>query len=195
MSELKRLLKLSLVSKTQANALLEKHHPLGKGLGFSFALGVFWDASLQGVLTWGAPSVNLAVQAYGLRLYDALELRKMWVSDALPANSESRILGVAVRLVRNQYPHLRMLLTYCDSDEAATAYRAAGWVPQQAHTYTSHVTLADGQTLSKQAVSKRGGLKNLQVREAHRVSRRKWVYPLTDRLSQDGLVVTPVSLP
>ena len=129
MSELKQSLRLDLIDKDRAIRLLEQGHRLGGGLKtFSFALGIFWRGNLEGAMTWGAPASNRAPLAYGLRQAEMLDLRRFWLSDVPPANAESRALSVACRLIGKQYPRLRLLTTYCDTEERAAAYRAAGWL-------------------------------------------------------------------
>lgn len=193
MSELKHSLRLALIDNQDARRLLIARHPLGVGLAFSFALGVFWEQKLEGVLTWGRPGVNTAVHAYALRASDALELRKMWNSDEIPSNGESRILGIATRMIRKQYPALKLLLTYCGSDESATAYRAAGWIPQTAHSYLREVCV-QGKGMSLREINRRGGAKIIPVEaERYYVSRRKWVYPLdkdTERTVRNLMTAT-----
>ncbi len=106
---------------------MDQHHERNASQPGSVYLGLVWEGQLHGVLAWGSPVVNNAVHALGLRSRDALELRRMIVDDTPPRNSESRALGVSCTLIARQYPHLRVLLTYCGLDEAATAYRACGW--------------------------------------------------------------------
>ena len=160
MSALKQSLRLAPIDAKQGARFLEDRHPLGGGLSAPIAIGVFWLGRLEGVITFGRPVVNNAVQRYALRASDVLELRKMWVSDVPPRNTESRALAVAVRLVARQYPVTQMLLTYCDSEEQAAAYKAVGWIPQEAYRYLRNVKVG-GRWVSLREVNRRGGLKRL----------------------------------
>lgn len=192
MNALKSSLRLAPIASSAARRLLDAHHPLGAGLPAPVNVGVFWCGRLEGVIVFGAPVVNVAVQQYGLRTREALELLKMWLSDAPPRNAESRALSVAVRLIARQYPDVRLLLTYCDSEETAAAYKATGWIPQDAHRYARNIK-SMGQWLSIRTVNRRGGLKRLPPGyEVAYVSRRKWVYPLDPALAK---TITPVALP
>lgn len=164
-----------------ARRLLDRVHPLGSGRAPSLALGIFWAGKCEGVLTFGFPISNNAVYSYGLRQDESLELRKMWISDVPPANSESRSLSVAVRLIAKQYPRIRLLLTYCDGEETATAYKASGWIPQKAHRYLRNITLAGGEKLSLRDFNRKGGRRRFgDAWHGDYVFRRKWVY-LIDR--------------
>lgn len=166
--------------------MLDKHHPLGRGQAFTFALGVFWEGRCEGVLTFGNPISNLAVHRYGLRQCDSLELRKMWCSDVLPTNSESRTLAIAAKLIRKHYPQIKLLLTYCAGDELAAAYKACGWIPQEAHTYVREV-LYQGRWHSIRNANK---LRITKLATDKRTeTRRKFVLPL------DASVVSKVERP
>lgn len=176
MSESKNL-RLRPIPNEAARQLLDKRHPLGAGQSFAFALGIEWTGVIQGVLTFGNPISNNAVKRFGLRQCDVLELRKMWCSDVLPKNSESRALGVAARIIRKRYPQLAMLITYCEGDEKASAYKAAGWVPQEAHQYEREY-LVNGRWMSSRDAN-RHGVRKLAT-EVKKENRRKWILPLND---------------
>jgi hypothetical protein len=179
-------LRLAPIDRRAARAYLDARHPLGAGAPFSLALGVFWEGRLEGVMTWGAPVVNNAGYRYGLRPTEMLELRKFLLSDVPPPHSESRCLAVAARLLRRRYPGVRLLLTYCESDEAATAYRAAGWLPQTAYTYVRE-GYVDGKLISLRHINSLGGIARLRaagrLTGLKMVSRRKWILPLDPALA------------
>lgn len=146
---------------------------MGAGAAFRFALGVFWDRRCGGVLTFGQPGMNTATRGLGIAHREALELRKMYLTDALPRNSESRCLAVAARLIRAAYPELRALITYCDADQAAVAYRAAGWVNWGTSTYVARY-LVGGKWYTFRDAHRYGLAK--AASETERASRSKLVY-------------------
>lgn len=181
MSELKQSLRVEKISNAAAKKLLDKHHPLGAGQAFAFALGVFWCGRCEGVLTFGNPISNNAVRRYGLRQCDVLELRKLWMSDVPPKNSESRILAVAARIIRKRYPQLHLLLTYCGGEETAASYRAAGWIPQEAHQYLREVRIGSTWYSVRDANRKR---LQKRVEEKKMESRRKFILPLNQEIGE-----------
>lgn len=169
-------MRLDRINNRAAAKFLDDHHPLGFGAkNVTVSLGIFWAGKLEGVMTFGAPVSNQAVSRYGLRLCDALELRKMWMSDVPPAMSESRALGVAARLVKKHYPRLKLLITYCDETDRAASYKAAGWIPQDAQRYVREV-LVNGKRLSMRDANRKAVTK--QATEKRYEHRRKWVLPL-----------------
>lgn len=166
-------MRLAKIANRDARRLLDRWHPLGAGAAFRFALGAFWNGRCQGVLTFGQPGMNTATRALGIAHREALELRKFYLTDALPRNSESRCLAVAARLIRAAYPELRALITYCDADQAAVAYRAAGWVVWGTSSYVARYLVAG---------------KWYTFRDAHRYGLAKAATE-TERASQTKLVL------
>jgi hypothetical protein len=66
----------------------------------------------------------------GTPWFGILELNRMAFSERLPRNSESRALGVALRLLRRGYPHLQWLVSFADGTQCGDGaiYRATGWL-------------------------------------------------------------------
>ena len=163
-------------------AFLGRTHPLGAGLkSASLCFGVFWEGRCEGVLTFGNPIVNNAAKCFGYEQHDVLELRKMWLSDKLPRNSESRAMSVCGRLIRQHYPAIKMLITYCDAEEKAAAYRGSGWIGMQSSRSMREV-LVGGQWLTLRAANRKG-ITN-QRTDCKFESRRKWALPLCEAAAQ-----------
>ena len=59
------------------------------------------------------------------------ELARLWVEDAMPTNTESFLIGKAVRLVASMHPEVRFLVSYADPSRGhdGRIYRAANWRP------------------------------------------------------------------
>jgi hypothetical protein len=90
--------------------------------------GVYLDAELVGavVFTSGARQVYRLLDA--ARPQDVVTLARLWLSDTLPANSESRVLGIVLRLLR-QSTSWKLVLSYADPavGHVGTIYQATGW--------------------------------------------------------------------
>ena len=171
MSELKTALRLQPIENAKAVQWLTRHHPLGAGHAFAFALGVLYEGRWCGVLTFGSPIANGAAMFVGLKQRQTLELRKMHVTDAIPNMGESRILSVASRMIFKRYPHIEIILTYCDEEERAAAYKGAGWQAGQSFRYLREVRV-NGKWLSVRDANRKGVTK--QATETKSESRRKW---------------------
>jgi hypothetical protein len=59
---------------------------------------------------------------------NALELRRMAISDKAPSNSASRMIGIMRRDISKNLPHIKLLVSYQDVDvHQGTIYKASGW--------------------------------------------------------------------
>lgn len=175
MSESAKSLRVERIKSEAAREYLDCHHPLGAGGSFTFALGVFLRGRLCGVMTIGGPICNTAGRAIGLRQHELFELRKMHLLDACPRNSESRALAVLALLIRKHYPGIKAIITYCDSEEKAVAYKASGWKQGKTQRYVRDVKV-NGRWLTVRNANRLGITK--QATEKKFECRCKWVYPL-----------------
>lgn len=121
------------ISSQDANTLVKRIHYSGKVVNNSqLHLGVFLGKSLEGAMQFGCPMDKR--KSLGL-VRDTpwngmMELNRMAFSDRLPRNSESRALGIAMRMIRKNYPHIEWILSFADGTQCGdgTIYRAAGFV-------------------------------------------------------------------
>jgi len=72
-------------------------------------------------------------------------LARLWLADDLPANSESRVLGIVLRDVRRT-TDWKLILSYADpaAGHVGTIYQATGWLYLGETPGESYVRLADG---------------------------------------------------
>lgn len=88
------------------------------------AYGAIAGGSWYAVAIWTQPII--ASQCDG----HTIELRRLAISKAAPANCASRMLSVMRRLLRRKFPQLTRLISYLAVDvHKGTIYRAAGWQP------------------------------------------------------------------
>ena len=102
-------------------------HSLPGGTHLTF--GVFYGSSLAGALSLGAGPFNAHSLVRGATAGDCLTLTRFWLSDQLPSNSESRVLGLVICALRRD-TSLKFLLTYADPAQGhlGTIYQATNWV-------------------------------------------------------------------
>lgn len=121
------------ISAQEANALVRRVHYSGKVVNNSqLHIGVFYQGRLEGAMQFG-PSLDkrkLQGLVEGTGWNEFIELNRMAFSDALPRNSESRALSIAMKLLRKHAPHLKWVVTFADGAQCGdgTIYRAAGFV-------------------------------------------------------------------
>ncbi len=130
-------LRVAPVTSTVAREFVKSHHYSGKVSNNSqLHLGVFLpDKRLHGVLQFGPPmdKSKLIGLVRDTKWNDFLELNRMVFDDSLPRNSESRALGVALRMIRKSYPSIEWIVSFADGTQCGdgTIYRASGFVLTQ----------------------------------------------------------------
>jgi hypothetical protein len=142
------------IEKRHADALIKRVHYSHLHVNnSSLAFGVFLDGRLEGAMTFG-PSLDKShmtglVRDTGWNGF--LELNRLAFTDALPRNSESRALSVALRLIRQHYPHIEWVVSFADACQCGdgTIYRAAGFVLTALRKNHSLLRAPDGRVLHK----------------------------------------------
>ncbi|MHC4088692.1 MAG: Mom family adenine methylcarbamoylation protein [Planctomycetota bacterium] len=116
-----------------ANDLVRRVHYSGKVVNNSqIHIGVFYRGNLEGALQFG-PSLDkrkLIGLVEGTLWNEFIELNRLAFTDVLPRNSESRALGVAMRILKKHAPQLKWVISFADGVQCGdgTIYRAAGFV-------------------------------------------------------------------
>lgn len=121
------------IDAATANALVRRVHYSGKVVNNSqFHIGVFWKGKLEGAMQFGPSLDKRKIQGLvqGTGWNEFIELNRMALSDVLPRNSESRALGIAMRMLQKHAPHLQWVVSFADGTQCGdgTIYRAAGFV-------------------------------------------------------------------
>jgi hypothetical protein len=137
------------IGAEEANAFIRRHHYSGKVVRNSLIhFGVFLDRRLEGVLQLGPSLDKRKIQGLVADTpWDGfLELNRMAFTDYLPRNSESRAIGVVIRILRKKYPSLKWLISYADACQCGdgTIYRASGFVLTACRPNKDLIRLPDG---------------------------------------------------
>jgi hypothetical protein len=118
------------------------------------SFGVYRCRRLLGavVLTTGMRNTHRVL--LGSRPLDVLVLARLWLSDDLPRNSESRVLGVVARDLRRS-SRWKALVSYADpgAGHDGGIYRAAGWLYLGQGIAEPYVLLPDGRLHHPRSVS------------------------------------------
>ena len=115
---------------TIAKTILERHHYLHSLPGGTMlAFGAFLNIRLLGAITFGAGPQNAFSLVEAAKAADCLTLTRLWLSDELPANSESRFMAIAIRAIK-KFTRVKFLVTYADPSQGhlGTIYQATGWL-------------------------------------------------------------------
>ena len=133
------------IDNRKARELVIEHHYLHRKCPISFSWGIEVKGKLLGVLTIGKPcswsaTCGVVGEKYAdmsdpaARSRDVFELNRLWVSDSLPRNTESRFVGWCLRWLRKFYPNI-ILISYADGSRTNPAglshvgyvYQATRW--------------------------------------------------------------------
>lgn len=111
---------------------VKKHHYSGKVVNNSnLHFGVFIDNNLHGVMSFG-PSLDkskIMQLVSGTGWNEFLELNRMAFDDALPRNSESRAISMAIKLIKKNAPQIKWIVSFADGCSCGdgTIYRASNF--------------------------------------------------------------------
>ena len=134
------------IDRAIAAEVIKHHHYLHSFPGGTkLSLGVFDRKRLSGALTLGVRPKNAHCLVENTSADDCLTLTRLWLSDDLPSNSESRVLAMVVKLLR-KHTTIKFLLSYADpsSGHVGTIYQAAGWLYIGLSAAMSLYDLGDG---------------------------------------------------
>lgn len=154
-------------SKT-ANELVRRVHYSGKVVKNSqIHIGVYYQGKLEGAMQFG-PSLDkrkMIGLVEGTLWNEFIELNRMAFSEALPRNSESRAIGIAMRILKKHCPQLKWVISFADGTQCGdgTIYRASGfvltsikvnsqlWQAPESDARFSRVSLTDGKSHTEQS--------------------------------------------
>lgn len=116
-----------------ANEFVKTHHYSGKVVQNScLHFGAFLDGRLHGVMSFGSPLDKSKVLPLisGTKWNEMLELNRMAFDNYLPKNAESRCIAISVKLLKQNAPHIKWILSFSDGTQCGdgTIYRASGFV-------------------------------------------------------------------
>jgi hypothetical protein len=129
------------ISRKTANDIIVNNHYSGKFYSASYIhLGVYFDGDLKGVLQFGY-AMNPASQASVVadtEQDEYLELNRMWMSDDMPRNSESKAIGYAIKYIKRKYPKIKWIQSFADErcGGLGVMYQAANFDYFGEHTAT-----------------------------------------------------------
>jgi hypothetical protein len=137
-------IQIKVIDSASSRKVVERYHYSGKCTQNSqIHFGVFLNGKLEGALQFG-PSIDKRrmAQNLGIGFNESLELNRMALSDNCPKNSESRSLGICLRLLKKNYPHLKIIISFADACQCGDGiiYRASGF---RLHSYKVNNSLFD----------------------------------------------------
>lgn len=135
------------------NLIVDRHYLHRMPAAPRLCFGVTLDGELNGavVLTSGARRAHGILTAG--QPQQVSTLARLWLSDDLPKNAESRIIGIVLRHLRRQ-TDWKLLISYADpaAGHVGTIYQATGWTYLGLGSPESYIALADGRILHPRTV-------------------------------------------
>ena len=123
---------VKVITSKVANAFVKKQHYSGKVVPNStLYFGCFLDKRLHGVMSFGPSMMKkrmiTLVKETGWNEF--IELNRMAFDDFLPKYSESRCISIAMKLIKNNAPHIKWVISFADGTQCGdgTIYRASGF--------------------------------------------------------------------
>lgn len=101
---------------------------------------------------------------------DGATLTRLWLSDQLPGNSESKFIGVVPRALK-RHTSLKFLLSYADPSRGhvGTIYQATGWLYTGLSQRTALIDIGDGQVHHSRSLGHRFGTHSVKHFRKHGV--------------------------
>lgn len=154
---------LRVIPAKVANPFVDRVHYSGRHVNNSqLHFGAFLDGRLHGVMSFGPPMDKSKVLGLveGTPWNGMIELNRMAFDDALPKNSESRCISVAMKMLRRNAPQVKWVLSFADGCQCGdgTIYRASGFVLTQVKPNSTILQLPDGSTVAALTISAHQGL-------------------------------------
>ena len=117
---------------------------------------------LLGVITFGVGPKNVYHLVAGCAPEDCLGLTRLWLSHSLPRNSESYVIGHALRALR-KYTRVKFIVTYADPAQGhvGTIYQASNWIYTGLSQATPMYHLGDGRLRHSRTFSHVMGTRNI----------------------------------
>jgi len=129
-----------------ARDLIERNHYLHfLAGGTMLCFGTFQGERLLGAVTLGAGPYLAYHLIEDAERNDCLVLTRLWLSDELPVNAESRVIGIVTRLI-SRYTNVKFLVSYADpvAGHVGIIYQSVGWLYTGLSSIMSLYDLGDG---------------------------------------------------
>ena len=115
------------------------------------------DGELLGGVVFTAGARHAHRLLAGATPQQVVTLARLWLADELPANSESRVLGVVLRQLAHGR-RCKLILSYADpaAGHVGTIYQASGWT-YMGNTEPERYFVLDGKRIHPRSASERFG--------------------------------------
>ncbi|HZA21661.1 MAG TPA: DNA methyltransferase [Dehalococcoidia bacterium] len=155
-----------------ARRLIEREHYLHSLPGGTrLAFGVFMGSRLMGALALGVGPLNAYSLVQGATPEDCLTLTRLWLSDELPRNSESRFIGIVLRSLKS-HTGVKFLVSYADPAQGhiGIIYQATAWLYTGLSEAMPMYDIGDGKARHSRSLSHAFGTHSVQHFARHGIA-------------------------
>lgn len=197
-------IRVAAVPLSVAKDPIVRHHYLHSVPGGTqLAFGIFVRSRLMGAMTVGCGPAQAHCLVEGAARNDCSVLTRLWLSDELPTNSESRVIGIVLRSVKKN-TNLKFLVSYADPSQGhvGTIYQATGWLYTGLSSAMHLYDMGDGVARHSRSFSHAYGSHSLKYFARHGIevktvpqsAKHRYVYFL-DQGWSDRLTVPVLTYP
>ena len=157
------------ISHSVAKALVDRNHYLHSlPGGTQLPFGIFLGMRLMGALTIGCGPSQAYRLVEGAYHEDCAVLTRLWLSDELPMNSESRVIGIVLRALRRN-TSLKFIVSYADPSQGHVGiiYQATGWTYTGLSDATPLYDVGDGVPRHSRSLSHALGTHSVKYFRSH----------------------------
>ena len=183
-------LNIAPISQIDAKEILISNHYLHSFPGGTkLSFGVYLDARLLGALTFGVGPYLGYKLVKDASPDDVVTLTRLWLSDDLPKNSESRVLGLVLRSFRKE-TSLKFVLAYSDpaAGHVGTIYQATNWLYTGLSSATPLYDIGDGIPRHSRSLAHQLGSHSIRyltyrgivVKTVPQMAKHRYIYFLDD---------------
>jgi hypothetical protein len=115
---------------TTKEMMLKNHYSKKWNTSFGrINIGVFYKGELKGIASFGNLMNPNSYKNFGNYTKDeVIELNRLWVSDDLGKNTETVLLSISWKIIRDKYPHVKLVQSFADGRlGCGTIYKASNF--------------------------------------------------------------------
>ena len=183
-------LNIAPISQIDAKEILIPNHYLHSFPGGTkLSFGVYLDARLLGALTFGVGPYLGYKLVKDASPDDVVTLTRLWLSDGLPKNSESHVIGIVLRSLRKE-TSLKFVLAYSDpaAGHVGTIYQATNWLYTGLSSATPLYDIGDGIPRHSRSLAHQLGSHSIRyltyrgivVKTVPQMAKHRYIYFLDD---------------
>jgi hypothetical protein len=153
-----------------------------------------WECGLfVGAIIYGCGATSDLVKRYGLNATEGVELVRIALGKH--NSSVSRCIAVSLRMIRREYPKLRLVVSFADPEQGHSGgvYKASNWI-YDGKTSTSDEYIYKGKRWHGRAfrASHPGMEKHPEVQVVRGSSKHRYLMPLDDEMRA---IIAPLARP